>query len=212
MAFEYNQDSYWNGATFYQQNLDTVPLETGGFFDTSANPLTINTSGPQFTDNLIGEPSSVTYSEWGGSMQGDALSNGDFSPTTGKSDKPASTTEGSSRGPRRPSAEAVARRRKQNRVSQAAWRARNKELVEELRQEISEYSEYTENMQQTMRSLLQTTESLKGVIENALAQQPPCKSLQTRPNGESQLMSPISSNEGPSQDSQDTQDCDGDVV
>ncbi|KAK0124701.1 hypothetical protein ONS95_009644 [Cadophora gregata] len=209
MAFEYNQDSYWNGATFYQQNLDTVPLEAGGFFESSANPLTINTTAPQFTGNLIGEPPSVAYSEWGGSIQGDSISTGDFSPTTTKSDK---ITEGSSRGPRRPSAEAVARRRKQNRVSQAAWRARNKELVEELRQEISEYSEYTENMQQTMRSLLQTTESLKGVIENALAQQPPNKSSQSRPNGESQLMSPISSNDGPQQDTQDTQDCDGDDV
>lgn len=157
------------------------------------------------------EPSSVTYSEWGGSIQGDTLSNGDFSPIAAKSDTAASTSVGSSRVPRRPSAEAVARRRKQNRVSQAAWRARNKELVEELRQEISEYSEYTENMQQTMRSLLQTTETLKGVIENALTQQPPSKS-QGRPNGESQLLSPISSNEGPVQDTQDTQDYDGDTV
>ncbi|KAH7418609.1 hypothetical protein BKA64DRAFT_635728 [Cadophora sp. MPI-SDFR-AT-0126] len=212
MAFEYNQDGYWNGATFYQENLDTVPLETGGFFETSANPLTINTSGPQFTDNLIGEPSSITYSEWGGSVQEDALSSGDFSPATAISDRPTSTSEGGSRGPRRPSAEAVARRRKQNRVSQAAWRARNKELVEELRQEVSEYSEYTDDMQQTLRSLLQTTESLKGVIEKALAQQPPTKSSQSRPNGESQLLSPISSNEGPSQDAQDMQDCDGEAV
>jgi len=66
-------------------------------------------------------------------------------------------------------------------------------------------------MQQTMRSLLQTTETLKGVIENALTQQPPSKS-QGRPNGESQLLSPISSNEGPVQDTQDTQDYDGDTV
>lgn len=158
------------------------------------------------------EPSSVTYSEWGGSIQGDTLSNGNFSPIAAKSDRTASTSEGSSRVPRRPSAEAVARRRKQNRVSQAAWRARNKELVEELRQEISEYSEYTENMQQTMRSLLQTTESLKGVIENALAQTPPSKSSPGRPNYESQLLSPISSNEGTVQDTQDTQDCDGETA
>lgn len=41
MAYEYNQDSYWNGATFYQQNLDTVPLEAGGFFDASPHALTV---------------------------------------------------------------------------------------------------------------------------------------------------------------------------
>ncbi|KAH7363781.1 hypothetical protein BKA65DRAFT_121909 [Rhexocercosporidium sp. MPI-PUGE-AT-0058] len=200
MAFEYNQDSYWNGATFYQQNLDTVPLEGDGFFD-------IDTTSPHFTGSLVGDPTTVTYSDWGGSIQEDATSTGEFSPTTARSDKPASTSGGSSRGPRRPSAEAVARRRKQNRVSQAAWRARNKELVEELRQEISEYSEYTGNMQQTMQSLLQTTESLKSAIECALAQQPPKK--QSRATGEIQLMSPSSSNDGPPQD---TQDCDGDLV
>lgn len=151
----------------------------------------------------------MTYSDWGGSIHEDAISNGEFSPTTVRSDKPASTSEASSRGPRRPSAEAVARRRKQNRVSQAAWRARNKELVEELRQEISEYSEYTDNLQQTMKGLLQTTESLKGVIESALAQQPPRKSSQSRASGETQLMSPSSSNEEPPQD---TLDCDGGAV
>lgn len=158
---------------------------------------------------MIGDPATVTYSDWGGSIHEDAISNGEFSPTTVRSDKPASTSEASSRGPRRPSAEAVARRRKQNRVSQAAWRARNKELVEELRQEISEYSEYTDNLQQTMKGLLQTTESLKGVIESALAQQPPRKSSQSRASGETQLMSPSSSNEGPPQD---TLDCDGGAV
>ncbi|KAH9212872.1 hypothetical protein DL95DRAFT_524809 [Leptodontidium sp. 2 PMI_412] len=209
MAFEYVQDSYWNGATFYQQNLDTVPLEAGGFLETPPQ-LTINPTSPQYTSSLVGDPTTVAYSDWGGSIQGDTVSSGDFSPTTARSDKPASTSGGSSRGPRRPSAEAVARRRKQNRVSQAAWRARNKELVEELRQEISEYSEYTENMQQTMKSLLQTTESLKGAIESALAQKPPRKSSQSRATGESQLMSPSSSNE--EGQAQDTQDCDGDIV
>ena len=145
--------------------------------------------------------------DWGGSIQGDTTSTGEFSPATAQSDKPASTSEQKSRGPRRPSAEAVARRRKQNRISQANWRARNKELVEELRQEISEYSEYTDDMQQTMQSLLQTTESLKGAIESALARQPPKK--QNEMAGETQLMSPSSVNDG---QPQDTQDCDGDVV
>jgi len=80
--------------------------------------------------------------------------------------------------------------------------------VEELRQEISEYSEYNETMQQTMKSLLKTTESLKGVIENALAQPPPKSSQEFRRTntGESQLMSPGSSHDGP------TQDCEGETV
>jgi len=42
MAFEYSQDSYWNGATFYQQHLDTVPLAAGDYFDSAANPLMVN--------------------------------------------------------------------------------------------------------------------------------------------------------------------------
>ncbi|KAH9218692.1 hypothetical protein DL95DRAFT_488956 [Leptodontidium sp. 2 PMI_412] len=209
MAFEYNQDSCWNSATFYQQNLDTIPLEASGFINSFPDILTINTSSPQFTGNLIGDPSKVTCFEWGGSIQGDPISTGEFSPTTTDLEKPASASEGSSRGPRRLSAEAVAKRRKQNRVSQAAWRARNKELIQELRQEISEYSEYTENMQQMIKSLLQTTESLKGAIESALAQPPPRKSLWGGPVRVSQLMSHSSSNEGLPQD---TQDCDGEVV
>lgn len=147
---------------------------------------------------MTGEPVSVSHSEWGGIIQGDMLSGGDFSPGPATSNKSSTFSEPSTQntnGPRRPSAEAIARRRKQNRVSQAAWRARNKELVEELRQEIAEYSEYTQTMQETMRSLLKTTESLKGVIENALSLAPPKGSQDSRAasTGEGQLLSPESS-------------------
>lgn len=160
----------------------------------------------------MGDQSSMTYSDWdGGSIEGTPISAGDFSPVATEPERKPSTSDPSTRpNPRRPSAEAVARRRKQNRVSQAAWRARNKELVEELRQEITEHAEYNESMHETMKSLLQTTESLKGAIESALAAHPPKKSspefLRTD-TGEAQLMSPSScTNEG------SNQDCDGESV
>jgi hypothetical protein len=149
---------------------------------------------------IPGDAVTIAYSEWSGTRTpGEPLSAGGFSPTVARSEKSSSFCEESPRGnhgPRRPSAEAVARRRKQNRVSQAAWRARNKELVEELRQEISECSEYNQGMHQTMQALLKTTESLKGAIESALAQKPPRSSQDYRHvnNGEMQLMSPRSSN------------------
>ena len=155
-------------------------------------------------------PSIITLSDWGDSITGDPGPVVDFPLIATSSDKPSSS-ESTSRGTRRPTAEAIARRRKQNRVSQAAWRARNKELVEELRQEISDYAEHTERMQQTMESLLQQTETLKAAIETALALKPPGKDLgsaqQTTQRGP-QLMSPTSSNEGPSQDL----DCGGETV
>ncbi|KAL2072880.1 hypothetical protein VTL71DRAFT_12223 [Oculimacula yallundae] len=205
MSFEYNQDTYWDGATYYSQNLDTVPLESSGLYDSPAQS-TIDITTSQYTGSLVTDPAGMTYSDWGGSIQSDTFSNSEFSPTTTKSGKPASKNDGNVRGPRRPSAEAVARRRKQNRVSQAAWRARNKELVEELRQEISEYSEYTENMQQTMESLLHTTESLKDAIKTALAQQPPRNSSNNGADGEAQLLSPISTDESTLQDVQEFDD------
>ncbi|KAF8849820.1 hypothetical protein BDZ45DRAFT_697259 [Acephala macrosclerotiorum] len=199
MTFDYSQENFWDGAAFYQQSLTSTPLE-GGFFESPPLGLTINTSSPQYSHGLTSEPAGVSYSEWGGSIQGDLLSGGDFSPGPVASPKSRTPPEPSTRsgaGPRRPSAEAIARRRKQNRVSQAAWRARNKELVEELRQEIAEYSEYNQSMQETMHSLLKTTEALRGVIENALARPPPGSQEARKNNGEGQLLSPQSSNEGP---------------
>lgn len=131
-------------------------------------------------------------------MQGDLLSGGEFSPGSSRSDKaiiyPESRTR-STTAPKRPSAEAIARRRKQNRVSQAAWRARNKELVEELRKEIAEHCEYNQMMQEAMRSLLKTTEALKGAIEGALALPTP-KDSQDGSKGEGQILTPESSAEG----------------
>ncbi|CZR51305.1 uncharacterized protein PAC_01180 [Phialocephala subalpina] len=194
MTYDYNQENFWDGATFYQQSLATTPLD-GGFFESTPLGMTINTSSPQYSHGLISEPAGISYSEWGGSIQGDLLSGGDFSPSAA-SPNSRTFSEPSTRsrpGPRRPSAEAIARRRKQNRVSQAAWRARNKELVEELRQEIAEYSEYNQSMQETMHSLLKTTESLRGVIENALARPLPGGQDAKRNNGEGQLLSPQSS-------------------
>lgn len=158
-----------------------------------------STSTPSYSNGLTSESAGISYSEWGGSIQEDLLPGGDFSPGLAPSPISRTLSDPSSRsgpGPRRPSAEAIARRRKQNRVSQAAWRARNKELVEELRQEIAEYSEYNKSMQETMHSLLKTTESLKGVIENALARPPPGSSQEMKQNnGEGQLLTPQSSNE-----------------
>lgn len=144
---------------------------------------------------MTGEPAGLSYPDWGGSIHGDILSGGDYSPGPSRLDNPSTLSERNIRntaGPRRPSAEAIARRRKQNRVSQAAWRARNKELVEELRQEIAEHTEYNQTMQETMRALLKTTESLKNVIENALALPIPTGEKNTNP-GEGQLLSPESS-------------------
>lgn len=93
-------------------------------------------------------------------------------------------------------------------MSQAAWRARNKELVEEFRQEMSEYSEYSQSIHQTMQCLLEITESLKEVIVNALASSPPQKSpeIQKTMSADEQLMSPRSSNSGPTMeyDGEDT--------
>jgi hypothetical protein len=142
---------------------------------------------------LTGETIGLSYSDWGGSIHGDILSGGDYSPgLPNKTNTFPDPNMRNTAGPRRPSAEAIARRRKQNRVSQAAWRARNKELVEELRQEIAEHTEYNQTMQETLRSLLKTTESLKGVIENALALPVP-KGEKKANSGEGQLLSPESS-------------------
>lgn len=59
MSFEYSQDSYWNGATFYQQNLDTVPLETDGFFESSPH-LEVR------TPSLLARLLTATMTDFGG--------------------------------------------------------------------------------------------------------------------------------------------------
>ncbi|KUJ22895.1 uncharacterized protein LY89DRAFT_680975 [Mollisia scopiformis] len=193
MPFDYSQDSFWESTAFYQQSLATTPIDSG-FFEQATLGLSINTSSPHYARGLTNEPSGISYSDWGGSISGDMLSGGEFSPgprSTKANTFPEPNTRNTT-GPRRPSAEAIARRRKQNRVSQAAWRARNKELVEELRQEIAEYSEYNKTMKETMRSLLKTTESLKGVIEHALALPEPKTSQDDgkQSTSEGQLLSP----------------------
>lgn len=69
--------------------------------------------------------------------------------------------------------EAAKKRRQQNRNSQIAHRQRSKKLVEDLRHEIEEYSEYSQEMYQTLQSLRETTKALVSTIEDALSRQPP---------------------------------------
>jgi len=69
--------------------------------------------------------------------------------------------------------DAVKRRRQQNRNSQTAYRQRTKKLIEDLRQEVTEYSEYSQDMYQTLQSLRETTRALVSTIDHALSKQPP---------------------------------------
>jgi hypothetical protein len=69
--------------------------------------------------------------------------------------------------------EAVKKRRQQNRNSQIAHRQRTKQMIEDLRQELSEYSEYSQAMYQTLQSLRETTKALVSTIDNALIRPPP---------------------------------------
>lgn len=134
----------------------------------------------------------LSSSSWVG-PPGDMLSGGHFSPGLLGPSQHNTMSDPNVRqiSQKRPSAAAIARRRKQNRASQAAWRARNKELVEELRQEIAEHAEYNQSMQGTMRSLLQTTESLKSAIEHALTLPLP-KESRKGSGSDGQLLTPES--------------------
>jgi hypothetical protein len=69
--------------------------------------------------------------------------------------------------------DAIKRRRQQNRNSQTAYRQRTKKLIEDLRQEVTEYSEYSQDMYQTLQSLRETTRALVSTIDHALSMQPP---------------------------------------
>jgi hypothetical protein len=69
--------------------------------------------------------------------------------------------------------DAVERRRQQNRNSQMAYRNRTKKLIEDLRQEVSEYSEYSQDIYETLQSLRETTKTLVSTIDHALRLQPP---------------------------------------
>jgi hypothetical protein len=69
--------------------------------------------------------------------------------------------------------DAVERRRQQNRNSQIAHRNRTKKLIEDLRQEVSEYSEYSQDIYETLQSLKETTRALVSTIDHALSLQPP---------------------------------------
>jgi hypothetical protein len=41
MAYDYTQENFWDGATFYQQSLATTPLE-GGFFESTTLGITVS--------------------------------------------------------------------------------------------------------------------------------------------------------------------------
>jgi len=65
------------------------------------------------------------------------------------------------------------KRRQQNRNSQIAHRQRNKKLIEDLRQELTDYSVYSQDMYQTLQSLRETTKALVSTIDQALSMHPP---------------------------------------
>jgi hypothetical protein len=67
------------------------------------------------------------------------------------------------------SSEAIQRRRQQNRASQFAFRARSKKMVDDLRQQLAQFTEHNNAMHRTMQNLLENAESLKRAIEGALA-------------------------------------------
>jgi hypothetical protein len=65
------------------------------------------------------------------------------------------------------------KRRQQNRNSQIAHRQRNKKLIEDLRQELTDYSVYSQDMYHTLQSLKETTKALVSTIDQALSMHPP---------------------------------------
>jgi hypothetical protein len=65
------------------------------------------------------------------------------------------------------------KRRQQNRNSQIAHRQRNKKLIEDLRQELTDYSVYSQDMYHTLQSLRETTKALVSTIDQALSMHPP---------------------------------------
>jgi hypothetical protein len=108
-----------------------------------------------------------------GAMQ-EHLTIEDWSADSTSSEGPKTFREGRSpvnRTGKPQSAEAIERRRQQNRASQLAFRARTKKLVEDLRQQITECTEHNHTMYITMQNLLEKTEMLKTSIEGALALQ-----------------------------------------
>lgn len=82
---------------------------------------------------------------------------------------PRESTTSSPRVPRRgPSPDAIERRRKQNRVSQLAFRERSKKALEEMRVELLSAEERNRQMYSTLNELLGAAESMKLSIEQAL--------------------------------------------
>jgi bZIP transcription factor len=65
------------------------------------------------------------------------------------------------------------KRRQQNRNSQIAHRQRNKRMMEDLRQEVTDFSEYSQDMYQTLQSLRETTKALVLTLDQALSMRPP---------------------------------------
>ena len=65
------------------------------------------------------------------------------------------------------------KRRLQNRNSQTAHRQRNKKLIEDLHQEVADYSKYSAEMYHTLQNLRETTKALVTTIDQALSMHPP---------------------------------------
>ncbi|KAE9364207.1 hypothetical protein N431DRAFT_549826 [Stipitochalara longipes BDJ] len=65
------------------------------------------------------------------------------------------------------------KRRQQNRNSQIAHRQRNKKLIEDLHQEVADYSKYSQEIYHTLQNLKETTIALVSTIDQALSMHPP---------------------------------------
>ena len=84
------------------------------------------------------------------------------------------------------SAEAIERRRRQNRASQMAARERNRKLIEALREDVSQCAEYNQELCLQMQDVLEKAEELWKAMEGVLASRPPRAIQQWRDRGGSQ--------------------------
>jgi len=122
------------------------------------------------TSQLTRNYCDISNKAWSASNSVYSPSSQDFNPTNGVDlDKNLQTLELNQVS----SSKDTEKRRMQNRNSQNAHRQRNKKLIEDLHQEVAEFSKYSLEMYHTLQELKETTKALVMTIDQALGMHPP---------------------------------------
>ncbi|KAN0099305.1 hypothetical protein V8E51_013080 [Hyaloscypha variabilis] len=145
----------------YQVDYDLLPLAYQNQPNAQYDPIT-----SQLTRNYC----DISNTAWSASNSVYSPSSQDFNPTNGVDlDKNLQTLELNQVS----SSKDTEKRRMQNRNSQNAHRQRNKKLIEDLHQEVAEFSKYSLEMYHTLQELKETTKALVMTIDQALSMHPP---------------------------------------